>query len=201
MQVLSVLSLAGLALAAPSLPRRAEPAALLTPVKSASAKVIPDQYIVKMKDTAEVSVASTKYKAKNTYKSDGFKGFAATLSAEQLKEIRDDPNVDYVEHNQKIDLFEYLSQDDAPWGITRISHTENGATNYLYDSSAGEGTCVYVIDTGIKVDHPDFEGRAEWVQNFTDDGNDGDGAGHGTWSPASSPPPPTALLRRARSSP
>jgi hypothetical protein len=93
MQVLSVLSLAGLAMAAPSLPRRAEPAALLTPAKSASAKVIPDQYIVKMKDTAEVSVASTKYKAKNTYKSDGFKGFAATLTAEQLKEIRDDPNV------------------------------------------------------------------------------------------------------------
>ena len=39
-----------------------------------------------------------------------------------------------------------------------------------------------MIDTGIKVDHEEFEGRAEWVKNFTDDGNDGDGAGHGTWT-------------------
>jgi subtilisin family serine protease len=39
----------------------------------------------------------------------------------------------------------------------------------------------YIIDTGIKVDHEEFEGRAEWVQNFTDDGDDRDGAGHGTF--------------------
>lgn len=39
-----------------------------------------------------------------------------------------------------------------------------------------------MIDTGIKVDHEEFEGRAEWLMNFTDDGHDGDGAGHGTWT-------------------
>lgn len=39
----------------------------------------------------------------------------------------------------------------------------------------------YIIDTGIKVTHEEFEGRAEWLQNFTDDGHDDDGAGHGTW--------------------
>lgn len=38
-----------------------------------------------------------------------------------------------------------------------------------------------MIDTGIKVTHEEFEGRAEWLQNFTDDGNDDDGGGHGTW--------------------
>lgn len=90
--------------------------------------------------------------------------------------------VDYVEQDQVIDMFEYLSQDNAPWGIARVSHTSNGFTNYVYDSSAGAGTCVYMIDTGINVDHEEFEGRAEWLQNFTDDGHDGDGAGHGTWT-------------------
>lgn len=30
---------------------------------------------------------------------------------------------------------------------------------YIFDDSAGEGTCAYVIDTGIFVAHPDFEGR------------------------------------------
>lgn len=93
MHVLSVLSLASLAMAAPSVTKRGEPAALLTPPKSANAKIIPNEYIIKMKETAKVSIASTKYKAARTYTSGGFKGFAATLSKEQLKEIRDDPNV------------------------------------------------------------------------------------------------------------
>jgi subtilisin family serine protease len=34
-----------------------------------------------------------------------------------------------------------------------------GSTTYTYDDSAGEGTCSYVIDTGIEIDHPEFEGR------------------------------------------
>lgn len=41
-----------------------------------------------------------------------------------------------------MDKFEYLSQESAPWGLSRISHRDNGFTNYVYDSSAGEGTCV-----------------------------------------------------------
>lgn len=31
----------------------------------------------------------------------------------------------------------------------------------MYDSSAGEDTFIYVLDTGILLDHVDFEGRAE----------------------------------------
>ena len=85
--------------------------------------------------------------------------------------------MEYVEHDHEIDLFRYLSQKDAPWGLTRISHEAQGAEDYRYDSSAGRGTCVYVIDTGIKADHPDFEGRAEFLHNFTDDGHDGDVSG------------------------
>lgn len=36
-----------------------------------------------------------------------------------------------------------------------------------------------MIDTGIKIDHPDIGGRAFWAANFADD-EDIDGAGHGT---------------------
>ena len=62
-------------------------------------------------------------------------------------------------------------------GLGRISHVTKGNTTYAYDSSGGEGTCSYVIDTGILTSHPEFEGRAEWLENFTDDGNDADGYG------------------------
>lgn len=51
----------------------------------------------------------------------------------------------------------------------------------MYDESAGEGTCVYVIDTGIQTTHNDFGGRATFLQNFVGDGEDWDGAGHGTY--------------------
>ncbi|KAG9203156.1 subtilisin-like serine protease [Epicoccum nigrum] len=71
-------------------------------------------------------------------------------------------------------------QDPATWGISRISHREPGNFTYIFDDSAGEGTCAYVIDTGIFVAHPDFEGRAEHLVNFSTDESDEDDYGHGT---------------------
>lgn len=48
------------------------------------------------------------------------------------------------------------TQKNAPWGLARISKKLPGKdhTTYTYDESAGEGTCTYVLDTGIEVDHP-----------------------------------------------
>ena len=59
---------------------------------------------------------------------------------------------------------------------------QKGNTTYAYDSSAGEGTCSYIVDTGILTSHPEFEGRAEWLENFTGDGKDSDGAGKQAYS-------------------
>ena len=39
-----------------------------------------------------------------------------------------------------------------------------------------------MIDSGIMVSHPQFEGRATWLENFTGDGDDNDGGGYGTWT-------------------
>lgn len=77
-------------------------------------------------------------------------------------------------------LSEYTAQENAPWNIARISHRNNSDNSYVRDASDGEGTCVYVIDTGIKTDHPDFGGRASWAANFGGD-DDIDGSGHGTF--------------------
>lgn len=93
MHVLSILTLASMALAAPSLTRRAEPAALYTPRLSTQA--IAGKYIVKMKSSAEVSITATTYKAHHTYGSKSFKGFAATLDAEALEAVRNHPDVSY----------------------------------------------------------------------------------------------------------
>lgn len=57
---------------------------------------------------------------------------------------------------------------------------QTGSYAYTYDSSAGAGTCVYVVDTGIETSHPEFEGRATFLANFAGDGKNSDGNGHGT---------------------
>lgn len=61
--------------------------------------------------------------------------------------------VEYIESDTITYASEYTHQYDAPWGLGRISHRENGSNSYVYDKSAGRGVCVYVIDTGIYVDH------------------------------------------------
>jgi len=72
----------------------------------------------------------------------------------------------------------------APWGLARISHraklTLGTFTKYLYESSGGEGVTAYVIDTGINVDHVEFEGRAKWGKTMPKNDVDKDGNGHGT---------------------
>lgn len=85
-----------------------------------------------------------------------------------------------MHEDSKFYLNEYTVQENAPWNIARISHRNNSESSYVRDASDGEGTCVYVIDTGIKVDHPDFAGRASWAANFGGD-DDIDGVGHGTF--------------------
>jgi cerevisin len=51
---------------------------------------------------------------------------------------------------------------------------------YLYDSRGGEGITVYVIDTGININHNDFGGRASWGKTIPQGDLDIDGNGHGT---------------------
>jgi hypothetical protein len=57
----------------------------------------------------------------------------------------------------------YVTQSSSTWGLGRVSHVNRGTSSYTYDDSAGAGTCSYVIDTGIYVAHPEFEGRKSRV--------------------------------------
>ena len=85
-----------------------------------------------------------------------------------------------------------LTQEDAPWGLKRLSKSALSPgqslqsifafeeDSYRYPSSAGKGVDVYIIDTGINVAHEDFEGRAIWGKTIPLFDLDIDGNGHGT---------------------
>jgi len=109
-------------------------------------------------------------------------GYAGYFTENVIDQIRRLPEVKFVEKDQIVRTQE--TQRSAPWGLARISHrpklTFGTFTKYEYDPDAGEGVDVYVIDTGINVDHDEFEGRAFWGKTVPTDDIDIDGNGHGT---------------------
>nr|ABZ81841.1 alkaline serine protease [Pochonia chlamydosporia var. catenulata] len=180
MQLSVLLTLLPAVLAAPAIvEQRAEPAPLFTPKSS----VIAGKYIVKFKDgvarfAADEATSALSSKADHVY-SHLFNGFAGSLTKEELKTLRNHPDVDFIEKDAVMTANAIVEQQGAPWGLGRISNRQKGSTTYRYDDSAGNGACVYVLDTGIETSHPEFEGRATWLKSFID-GEDNDGHGHGT---------------------
>ncbi|KAK5659109.1 hypothetical protein OQA88_1199 [Cercophora sp. LCS_1] len=164
------------------------PLALAAPViqPRGAAQVIPGSYIVKFKDgTSSTKVQDTinslpAVNPKHVYRHSKFKGFAADLSSKTLKTVQGLPEVEYIEQNAVFTINDYVTQKDVPWGLARISHRSKNQTSYIYDESAGAGTCSYVIDTGIYVEHSQFQGRATFLANFANDNKLADGNGHGT---------------------
>ncbi|OMJ25635.1 Subtilase-type proteinase psp3 [Smittium culicis] len=79
----------------------------------------------------------------------------------------------------------------APWALSRISSSSLPSPIYPYGNgytfkNGGDGVVVYVIDSGINIDHQEFQGRASFGPNiaFNSDGklteDNYDYMGHGT---------------------
>jgi cerevisin len=113
---------------------------------------------------------------------DDMNGYAGRFSEKVVDQLRAMPEVDFVERDQIVRTQDV--QKSAPWGLARISHREklrlSTFNRYEYDSRGGEGVDVYVIDTGINIDHVEFEGRAVWGKTIPQNDVDEDGNGHGT---------------------
>ena len=111
-------------------------------------------------------------------------GYVGYFTKEVIDFIRRSPLVEFVEEDSMVFSNSFNTQNSAPWGLARISHREKlnlGSFNkYLYDDDAGKGVTAYVVDTGVNVNHKDFDGRAVWGKTIPKDDPDVDGNGHGT---------------------
>lgn len=109
-------------------------------------------------------------------------GFSASgLSDTEAKRLAADGAVSKVVQNKKFHID--ATQDNPPsWGLDRIDQAETaGDSKYTYPDSAGEGATAYVIDTGVRISHKDFGGRASYGFDAVDnDDSADDGNGHGT---------------------
>jgi len=117
-------------------------------------------------------------------------GFHAQISDEALAQLQEDPMIMAIETNQIYHLYDTEQTCDGTtanalsWGLSRISYSGDIYTGglparFVYPYSGGEGTTVYVADTGIYTQHNDFGGRATFGVNYAG-GQNGDGNGHGT---------------------
>jgi subtilisin family serine protease len=152
-----------------------------------SADSIQDSYVVVFKDSvsaasvdSHVQSSAAKYggAVTHTYRA-ALHGFAATMSDRQARRLAADPAVAYVQQDRAVHITD-VQPSPPSWGLDRVDQRNLPLDNsYTFDTTASNVT-AYVIDTGIRITHQTFGGRATWGTNTVGDGNNTDCNGHGT---------------------
>jgi subtilisin family serine protease len=155
-----------------------------------SSDVIPGQYLVVFKEgVSNVSeraeglgqqVGGTVFTTWRT----ALKGFAIKgINESAAQALRKNPNVEFVEQDVRVRgaIYEDTgAQEGTSWGLNRVDQ-RSGLNDGYTAGVTGAGVTAYVIDSGVRISHDDFGGRASHGYDFVDDdGTANDCYGHGT---------------------
>ncbi|MFF3020415.1 S8 family serine peptidase [Streptomyces sp. NPDC057939] len=175
--------------AAAALPASAADNGALGVIENAGVEgAISGSYIVTLNDSAARSTAESgkavakRYGAKidRTY-SAALNGYSVEVSEAQARKLAADPAVKSVVQN-RVFTVDATQPNPPSWGLDRIDQRALPLDNsYTYPDKAGEGVTAYIIDTGVRITHQDFGGRASYGYDAIDNDNTAqDGHGHGT---------------------
>ena len=146
------------------------------PVLSQSAS---GRYVVVLNDDADPrSVAAIAGVSPRYVYTAALKGFAGTLNAGQLNALQNNPNVRYIEAD--LPMHASTIQTGATWGIDRIDQRSLPLSTSFSYTNTGVGVNAYILDTGIRLSHAEFVGRAKSGFDAVDGGSADDCNGHGT---------------------
>ncbi|KAG8830049.1 subtilisin-like serine protease [Serendipita sp. 399] len=123
-----------------------------------------------------------------------FNGVAGHFDEDSLNILRAQSEVAWIEEDAVLhkSVSSLTQQSNAPWGLSRLSSPvplnvparrfdpTNTTFSYTFPSTAGKGVDIYILDSGIRTTHQDFEGRAEFLETFVNGAPDTDRDGHGT---------------------
>jgi subtilisin family serine protease len=151
---------------------------------------IPGNYIVEADWNSDAAALAAEFGIKPKYVYEQLiNGFAGPIPSAVVDALQKDPRVLKVTVQRQFSKLETVSQTHATWGIDRIDQRALPMdSTYSYDFT-GAGVTAYIIDTGIRYSHREFEGRATrgwdaYAADPTDPllGYDGSGDcdGHGT---------------------
>jgi subtilisin family serine protease len=155
-----------------------------------SARPVPGSYIVVLEDARldEASLTPSSATDVLTAQFGGtvgrtygtvIKGFAVKLDPENAKLLSSDPLVRFVEEDTKIELAQ--TQSNPSWGLDRSDQRTLPLDQHYSFASTADTVDAYVLDTGIRMTHTEFGGRAFPAFDAIGDGNgNGDCHGHGT---------------------
>jgi subtilisin family serine protease len=153
-----------------------------------AANSVAGSYLVTLKanaakaGSAEGRALAKRYGAtiERTYRK-ALNGYAIEASKAEAKRFAADPAVASVVQNRTFHID--ATQTNPPsWGLDRIDQKNLPLdSKYTYPDSAGQGVTAYIIDTGVRITHTDFGGRASYGYDAVDNDNTAqDGNGHGT---------------------
>jgi hypothetical protein len=146
---------------------------------------VPDRFVVALADErADVAAVADELSAEyagrafHTYEA-ALRGFAVEMTEADARALATDPRVRYVAEDAMIRAID--SQTNPVWGIDRIDQSNLPLDqSYTFPTDASNVT-AYVIDTGVRITHAEFGGRATHGFSSIADGNGADDCnGHGT---------------------
>lgn len=107
------------------------------------------------------------------------RGFSVRMSAARAQATARDARVEFVEEDGMVQAA--AVQTPATWGLDRIDQHALPLDNAFSYDFTGSSVHVYVVDTGIRASHTEFEGRIGGGMDAIDgDGDPSDCHGHGT---------------------
>lgn len=108
-------------------------------------------------------------------------GYAIEANERQARLLAADARVASVAQDTRVTV-DRTQRNPPSWGLDRLDQPSLPLSkSYTSPGSGGSGVTVYVIDTGIRITHKDFGGRASYGWDFVDnDATAQDGNGHGT---------------------
>lgn len=115
-------------------------------------------------------------------------GFTAELSNDEVARLEKDPRVSYIEPDRVVTLdfkVEAVYTEEELSANSDQIQTEAQTTTCAISNSggtangSGKNTFIWIVDTGIDLDHPDLNVNRQYGRSFADNSPD-DAQGHGT---------------------
>ncbi|WDZ82957.1 S8 family peptidase [Micromonospora cathayae] len=106
-------------------------------------------------------------------------GFEIRLPEPAARRLAADPAVAWVEQNQTVRPT--ATQTNAPWNLDFLDQDSSPLSGTYSYVSTGRGVTAYIIDSGIRLTHVEFGGRARYGYDAVDGAPPADDCtGHGT---------------------